>query len=364
MTPYEPLPANVLAPLRFDPAMAAYNDFISADLLTKGPPAAKDLYEGLKPVRGASRRAFPIVPALFTRMRYSAIPDALIASLHVETSRLIPGTALIQSVDVEIPDAKVLDLGCVSLPMVNKAGDELVALYKVALKPQSDTTMSPVRVRITARLCNDRKADVDIELKWQTQVDLLKTTSDTGYKWSRPLSAGAKQPPRPSSKDAHTPSLTGPDHTTSGVEPGIIFNFTAPPTVTSNSTFHLHVQCINNTPPTRRFALVSLQPRKPAKDLPRPPDSAHASLVAKLFNAPPLESAKAPDVVDLNPDVRVGPLPPGTSYETNMEFRALREGVLDLGAVRVVDLESRRTVDVRGLPDVVALDVDPGDDIS
>ena len=70
---------------------------------------------------------------------------------------------------------------------------------------------------------------------------------------------------------------------------------------------------------------------------------------------------KPPDVFDLNPDVRIRPLPPGACYETQMKFRARATGVLDMGVIRIVDLDTRQTVDVRDLPDIVSLEI-PGTD--
>ena len=44
-----------------------------------------------------------------------------------------------------------------------------------------------------------------------------------------------------------------------------------------------------------------------------------------------------------------------------MKFRAMTTGVLDLGIIRIVDLETRLTVDVKELPDVVAFETDRSD---
>jgi hypothetical protein len=41
-----------------------------------------------------------------------------------------------------------------------------------------------------------------------------------------------------------------------------------------------------------------------------------------------------------------------------MEFRAVATGPLDLGIVRILDLDTKRTVDVLELPDVIALEKD------
>jgi hypothetical protein len=81
--------------------------------------------------------------------------------------------------------------------------------------------------------------------------------------------------------------------------------------------------------------------------------------ISTLFSPPDLpRRPKNPerDFLDLNPDVRIGPLPAGACFETGLKFRALKAGVLDLGVLRIVDLEERRVVDVGELPEVIVLD--------
>lgn len=92
---------------------------------------------------------------------------------------------------------------------------------------------------------------------------------------------------------------------------------------------------------------------------PRPPASSPvADAVADenvLHLAQRLAAAaiEASDLVCLSADVRVGPLAPGACHEVELRFVALREGIVSLEAVRVVDLGSQEHVDVRDLPLVV-----------
>jgi hypothetical protein len=61
----------------------------------------------------------------------------------------------------------------------------------------------------------------------------------------------------------------------------------------------------------------------------------------------------AAEVVCLSADVRVGPLAPNACAVVELRFLALKEGVVGLEAVRVVDLVSQEHADVRELPLVV-----------
>ena len=356
---FEPLPANVLEPLMFDPALRDSDIYLSETRITKVAPADTQLHDDVKPIRGASKRAFPIVPALFTRIRYSALPDAVVASLHLETSQLVNGSVKIHDVYLDVPNAKVESMYSLELPQESRGGDETVLLYKLS-QPSGSAGPSPasVFVKIDATVATEQGSLTNLEIKWQAQVDLSQTVSEPIYKWSRPLS-GSKLPARPLSESAARPPSTEVNSTPATGDSGITFTFTAAPKVVRNDILKLDVQCINCSARPRRFALVVLQPKRTQPKQPQPQpheNSGDTGLIASLFNAPPLERAKAPDVLDLNPDVRIGPLPPGACFETKMKFRALKTGALDLGVIRIVDLDTRQTVDVRELPDVVSLE--------
>ncbi|KAK4173015.1 TRAPP trafficking subunit Trs65-domain-containing protein [Triangularia setosa] len=63
--------------------------------------------------------------------------------------------------------------------------------------------------------------------------------------------------------------------------------------------------------------------------------------------------ADSAEVICLSADVRVGPLAPNACSVVELKFLALREGVVGVEAVKVVDLGSQEHVDVRELPLVV-----------
>ncbi|KAK3990318.1 TRAPP trafficking subunit Trs65-domain-containing protein [Cladorrhinum sp. PSN332] len=64
-------------------------------------------------------------------------------------------------------------------------------------------------------------------------------------------------------------------------------------------------------------------------------------------------SVEASEVVCLSADVRVGPLAPNACAVAELRFLALKEGVVGVEAVKVVDLGTQEHVDVRELPLVV-----------
>ena len=356
---FEPLPGNVLEPLRYDPSLSEANAYLPESRITKVAPAVARTHDDMKPIRGASKRAFPIVPALFTRIRYSALSDVVVASLHLETTQLVNGTVRIQSVKLDCPNAKVENLCPLDYQKSNRPGDELVLLHKFVLTTETTTpNVSATFVQIGAVVTTDQGSEIELDIKWQAQVvDLSQIVSKPNYKWSRPLSGTAQLPARPSSHGAERPASLDASQKASSRESGITFNFTAPLIIAPDQDFSLNVQCINRSARPRRFALVVLQPKRThTKAQQQDVGTQDADLIASLFNAPPLEREKSPDVLDLNPDVRIGPLLPGACVETQMKFRPTTTGVLDLGVARIVDLDSRQTVDVRELPDIVALE--------
>lgn len=59
------------------------------------------------------------------------------------------------------------------------------------------------------------------------------------------------------------------------------------------------------------------------------------------------------DIVCMSSDTRVGPLAPSSCYEVELKFMALRVGILNLEAVRVIDLATQEHVDIKDLPTIV-----------
>lgn len=358
---YEPLPENILEPFQHDRVLSNSDVYLSEMRITKVAPKPPNVEGNVKPIRGTSKRAYPAVPALFTKLRFSAMADATIASLHVETSQLIAGTVRILEINFSVQDLLVEQITSLTLPLQTRGGDETIFLYKLSnrAKSLSDTSKDipnpVVNVSIKADAALDQGSHINLNISWQSEADISKRTSQPSYAWSRPLKAtshhkslSVQSAGRPPSGDS---SVGG-----KGAEGGIVFTFTCPATIQQNNEFRMSVKCLNRSDRQRRFALVTLQPRKPAASLLSVANDADSDLVAKIFNAPPLTRSATPDVVDIDPDLRIGPLPAGACFETHMSFRAMTSGVLNLGTLRIVDLETRQIVDVQDLPDVVALE--------
>ncbi|KAK5120590.1 hypothetical protein LTR85_006246 [Meristemomyces frigidus] len=384
LTPYEPLPANVLEPLNFDPAFRGKKIYLSEDRITKVAPSGartKLNEQVVKPIRGASKRAFPTMPALFTRMKYSAIPDGTVVSLHIESSQVIAGIFDVKCISVHstrpvdsstalarvgdgsgtstTADSMLQNLTDVTFPVQMQAGDETVLLYH--LKSQNVDNAAPSQttlcVAIQATAALEQGSQIDLDIAFQSQVSPGKSAPERTYNWARPLSASSSQKPRQSTQSDPQPASIVGAGKHENVGSGVTFYLTAPRSTHQGQDMPLNIKCINKSSKPRRFAVLPLHRRSMQATPPAHSSMDDADLVAGIFSAPILQREKAADVFCDTPDVRIGPVPPGACFETEMNFHVvLASGVLDLGTISIVDLDTKQRVDVTELPDVIALE--------
>lgn len=363
LTSYEALPANVLEPLRFDPALgpSGRDIYLSETRVTKVSPAAPGSLDTVRPIRGITKRAFPAVPALFVRTRYASLRDEVMASVHLETSQLIAGQIEIANVQLDLSGSKVEPINGVDWPQRTRAGDETVLLYRITRtetpgsKASGTAGTATISLRATALL--EQGLRVELAVQTQTRVDMSTSRADSTYRWSRPLSASFASHRRLFSQTS-THSRSSELARLPTKEGEVIFTCTAPRTARQDSDFTIKVQCSNKSNRNRRFTLVPIQPKAPThpvRTTSKPQTGGEGSgMMAPGSTAPPPDQVAAPTVLTLTPDVRIGPLPAGACFETEVKYRAVSAGVLELGIIRVVDLESKQTLDVAELPDVIA----------
>jgi hypothetical protein len=357
---FEPLPANVLESLHHDPSLgsSAREIHVSETRVTKVSPSAAQLEDTPRPLRGATKRAFPAVPAFSMRIGYSALPDATIASLHVETSPLITGDVHLDGFRLELPGTTVHDLNQAVQSQRLKAGDEVVLLYRIerssseATQTSSSMDLASVSIEATAHM--DPDSSVQIKTQWQAQVDVSRDQKSMPYKWSRPLSAGNIAHKRMLSQNSSRPSVHEVTHN-SAKEGEIIFTFTAPATTKQGSIVEILVQCLNRSNRSRIFALVITQRRGSTTSM-KPRFNRRAGSNDTAITVGRHEFAEQHKVLRLTPDVRIGPLTAGACFETSLKYQTMGAGVIDFGTIRVIDLESKQTLDIAELPDVVALE--------
>ncbi|KAK0366766.1 hypothetical protein LTR91_021156 [Friedmanniomyces endolithicus] len=385
LEPFEPLPRNVLESLNSATELRGTQVYLSENRIAKVAPKPVRREETVRPIRGATKRAFPTMPALFTRMKYTTVPGAFIAALTLETSQVITGTISVQHIDVK---ASGLDAGATdavaqdnalrgitsdsdtgtksvqclteaSLPMHLKAGDESVLLYHLPRTKQSNpsTTTAALDFRLSATVKLEEDSHTELDMSWQSQQEPQQPAPEPSYKWSRPLSNPEPKDVRLSGQALPAsipPSAPAPLSRPSGK--GVTFFFTAPETTHQYDDFLLKVQCINHSARSRRFAVMPVRSKHSSLAAHSLSASDDADLVAGIFNAPPLQPPKPDEISCHTPHVKIGPISPGASFDAAIELRAKRTGVLNLGTFKIEDLDTRQTVDVVDLPDIIALE--------
>ncbi|KAK4902165.1 hypothetical protein LTR27_001067 [Elasticomyces elasticus] len=373
LKPFEPLSRNVLEPLSTASDFRGTHIYMSEDRITKVAPKPLRREEIVRPIRGATKRAFPTMPALYTRLKFTTVPDAVIASLHLETSQVLAGTVSVDDIQVKVSAATDLPRGeanasedadavqCLTgtrLPMTMSPGDETVLLYRLPQsrhdKGASESAILNVNVRATATL--EEGSHTKLDLVWQYPLDKQEPVPDKTYSWSKHETSLDNKAERPSSMPSTMPASQDNSSLQTDAGAGVTFFFTAPETTNQYDDFHLSVKCINRSTRARRFALRPTRMKQSSLATQPHPKSDNGDLVAGIFQAPPLQRKKPKDIFCHTPNVKIGPLPPGASYDTTMDMRALTTGVLNLGTIRIQDLDSQQTVDVADLPDVIALE--------
>ncbi|KAK9362747.1 TRAPP trafficking subunit Trs65-domain-containing protein [Lipomyces starkeyi] len=152
------------------------------------------------------------------------------------------------------------------------------------------------------------------------------------------------------------------------VHEGLSLTFSGPTEVLAGQVFVWKVYIINRSRTAKRISLI-VQPKtrkmKNVKVLPRSPLSQqtaqhqNASLSkiilddTVLYNAHRTDMIESDELISLVNDIRMGPLGPGASHETELKLVALGVGVLSLDGVRVVDLAKGEGFECTNLMNVI-----------
>ncbi|KAK9370052.1 TRAPP trafficking subunit Trs65-domain-containing protein [Lipomyces kononenkoae] len=149
------------------------------------------------------------------------------------------------------------------------------------------------------------------------------------------------------------------------VHEGLSLTFSGPTEVLAGQVFVWKVYIINRSRSAKRISVI-VQPKnwkiKNVKDPPRSPlaeqeQNASSSTVimddTSLYNAHKAGMIESDELISLVNDIRIGPLGPGASHETELKFVALGVGVLSVDGVRVVDLTKGEGFECTNLMNVI-----------
>jgi len=394
-----PMSFNLLESFADDPALNGVKPRLSALRVSRVAPVTRQ-QDLMTHLRALPQLKLNISPVIHTRIRFSRpntvpLSSAVMALLEVDFTPNFECEALLDEIKLQTPDGTVESLNdgtAMKLPLSCVAHDHITFLYHI--RPhQSDSAPKPVTgtldISISASVLVEPGFCVPrLSMAWSTTLDFtipvnpsFGTAAETGIQRShRPaqLSIGSGTVMTP----LKSPSVTQPDalpaleastNRTEASLPdlGITMSFTAPnEPVRAGDIFSWTVYVVNRTAektsrPPRKLALVAIPKRRRNDSRPvRPPSTASrrqgekevadAVLDENVLHAMQKSSVvDTIDVVCLSSDTRVGPLAPGACHVVELQFLALREGVVAVDAIRVVDLGSQEHVDIRDLPTMV-----------
>ncbi|THY01317.1 hypothetical protein D6C98_03803 [Aureobasidium pullulans] len=382
MTSALPTSENLLQSLQHSSQTTSDQPCIPSSRIHKVAPRASPATQDARPLRTSSR-LFPVFSALAVKVHITPeqVSDMLLC-LDLESARHT-GHGGVQVIEIKAEGNNLnvqpfsSDLAALGLPTTLQTGDRSTFLYKLAREKDATGALShhpskpsnvTFQIRAVAQISETCRAQ--IQARWHGNVN-FPSSQPTKRMSLRPQSVASTLAPqdlassRPLSKRMSS-TITRPLSGTTQIESaGVTFAFTAPERVNEGETFHLDVFVVNRSPRRKRLAIVATP--KPAKA-----NTAHHTLrfpnIARqdshhtaeavlddrtIYNMQDQREARMAEVVCLNADVRVGPLPPGACHNVQLEFLTLSTGLVGLAAVHVVDLDTRETTQITELPDIM-----------
>lgn len=374
----------------------------------------QDLMQHIRALQQLKLRINPVVHTRvrFSRPNTSPASPAVTAVLEIDFTQHFDCEVRLDKIKLSVPDSSIQSLtdnGAMQLPLSCVSHDHLVFLYHIAPLEVDLTGRSSIRelnISISATaLVIPEVCTPTLHMAWTATVDFT-TPVNPGF-GPNPGTSSIHRAHRPSQLSVgnaaqavtslKSPSVTQPD-ALPGLEAaaaastraanslpdlGITMSFTGPrETPRVGETFSWTVSIVNRSPASadsssnpsshRRFALAVIPKRRRNEMRAMRPVSSSSrrrgASVGTAANADEKDMANAvvddnvlhamqkssvvgsTDVVCLSADTRVGPLAPGSCHVVDLQFLALKEGLVGVEAVRVIDLNSQEHVDIRDLP--------------
>jgi hypothetical protein len=413
---FTPAPANLFESLKYLPALRNDPPYLPVSRLDRVLPDAP-IEGGLIKIRHAPTRPIPVIQAVTARIRYSRLDApshraAIIASLDFEVTRFMDLSVDLEAASVELSRGSTEALMPQQLPISCRPRDVMTFMYRLHPAHHFDTPSLPSTT--TFSTVNGSAADVisistlasisvsdacraQISMVWTTQIDLSAPLNPNFGPPGQSLQRAKRPqslPVGPAGSTTATVSSAGTPRTSVLWGSGITISFSGPTTpVEVGRTFVWKILVVNLGPKTAKLAIIPLpqiqRPYMPSQHLgtrhaPQISSSSshHAgkyhtdrgsrsdiasaicdeNIVYALQHQNPQNSGT--ELLSLTPELRIGPLAPGTCHEAEIRMLAFKQGPLRVEAVRIVDLvreiEEGATAtdvmtDIRNLPDVVAV---------
>lgn len=388
---------NLLEAFGDDQELGGVKPRLSALRVSQVKPVTQAARELMRPLKNISRQSVRVYPALNARVRYSRSNTttsnmAVVASLDIDITPFTNCKVTLDKINLTIHGGSVEDLNDasgMSLPLRCLPQDDVTFIYRLLPDEMDATNRTQIRTLDISIAATANLTDVcepKISMHWTTTLD-----------FTPPLNPGYGNPTQPIQRP-HRPAqlsigsvetlptvaslaMTRPDalpsvdvttrqqRNSSVPDFGVTVTFTGPPPtkpIYPGVPFNWSVFIVNRSDRPRKLALMVLPKRRRVETrMTRPASTSHAGLkkdpkVAdavvdeNIVHAMQKNSAIEPvDIVSLSTDTRVGPLAPSACYEVELKFMALKVGIIDVEAVRVVDLGTQEHVDIKDLPSII-----------
>ncbi|KAJ2975064.1 hypothetical protein NUW58_g2941 [Xylaria curta] len=397
---------NLLESFGDDPALNGTKPQLSALRVSRVAPLTQQDNGLVRPIKSLSRLSLRVYPAVHSRIRFThpntaPATAAVIAMLEVDFTPFFDCEIILNSITLAVPEAIVEDLtdqAGLSLPLSCVSHDHITFVYRIVPTETdvvSQSLMRDLNIAISATALVGPYTKPRLRMTWMAAVDFTVPVNP-GYGSTMQPIQRAHRPSQLSIGGESTTSLTAPSVArpdalpsleasttqteTTVQELGITVAITAPsPTqkILVGDEFSWGVFVANQSPnqsaAARKLAMVAIPRRRRNESrvsrppslsrapdgprghskLPRGRDVAEAILDDNVVHA--MQSSSVVDnaeLVCLSADVRIGPLVPGTCHAAELRFLALKEGIVGIDAVRIIDLSNNEHVDIRELPNV------------
>ncbi|KAI0889260.1 TRAPP trafficking subunit Trs65-domain-containing protein [Annulohypoxylon maeteangense] len=401
---------NLLGSFGNDPAMNGIKPRLSALRVSRVAPVTHQDEDALQPIKSLSKLSLRIYPAAHSRMRFTHLNTTpstatVLAMLEVDFTPFFECEIILDKISISVADGLVEDLTSqagMPLPVSCVAHDHVTFLYRLSPADAEVVSKNPIReLKIAISAMALLRPDVctpRLSMAWTATVDFTipvnpgyGSTMQPIQRMHRPsqLSIGGE-----STISLTAPSVARPDSLpsleastraeTSVPDMGITMTFTSPypdQQIFPGDEFVWNVFVVNRSPAPsaipRKLAIVVVPKRRRNESrvnrppsVSRLPEVSHGqfqqskmpkdrsvadaildeNVVHAMQHSSIIDSA---EVVCLSADVRVGPLAPGACHVAELKFLALKEGIVSVEAVRVIDLANNEHVDIRELPTVI-----------
>lgn len=392
---------NLLEAFSGDAYLKGIKPRLSALRVARVAPAAPIARDLARPLKNISRQSIKVYPAINARVRYSrpnTTPNnsSVIASLDIDITPFVNCDITLTDIQMKVHGGQVQDLNetlGLTLPVTCRPQDDISFLYRILPDDIDATNMSQIRaidISITATANVTTVCKPQILMQWSTSLDFTPPINNGFGQPTKPI----QRPHRPSALsigatfdsiptisslannhpdalptvEATTPTRLHHRHQSSVPDFGVTMTFSSPSAspIYPGHPFIWSIFIVNRSGRPRKLALLVLPKRRRTEArITRPPSAGHgnarrdpkvadAVLDENIIYALQRNSAmESSEVVCLSTDTRVGPLAPSACYEVELKFMALKEGIVGVEAVRVVDLGTQEHVDVKDLPTIV-----------